>query len=164
MKFKISKTDQSKAILARGNVGADRWSEKHIGIPAAKTHEVSYADVFNVTEDDVYEYVMQIGWDERVVAQVKGPLPSGDDFNTPAPFYALLPKRDGLFPLGVDSMTWPERPRWTIYNFPSDRERVLHVIDDLFFHQSAFWGGPRRIQYLKEWDSNEDGSWTLRRR
>lgn len=165
MKYNVSKADQIKAILASGNGGADGWSEKHIGIPSANTFGVRYADVFNVTEQEVYDYVMQNGWDERVVANADWPLPSGDEYDA-APYfdYALLPERNGLFPLGVDSMTWPERPRWATYNFPTDKERTLHVIDNLMSKQVSFWGGPPRLRTAKEWDPSEDGSWTLRRK
>jgi hypothetical protein len=66
--WSLDEIAQIKAILAEYEAGYD-WMASKLGL-GQEPADLTYQDVFTVTDDDVFQYVQKHGWDKRFVREV----------------------------------------------------------------------------------------------
>lgn len=124
------KNSQIMAILRKDWVDwAGTWFER------VDLSSLTYSEVFNVTPEEVYAYVLQFGWDRDRVQEL-GILPAN-----PAP--------RTVFYLYPDSGQWVaassgDRGEWFKTYFNTLSEARMHVINALIHSQWSYWNGRNR--------------------
>lgn len=148
MKFTISKFEQIKAILLKGGIGYDGWSKRNLNIPSSEGEQYEFADIFNISEQDVYDFVKEHGWNYFVdqhqlikIAKYLDELPDPEHesrFESRFSSWLLLPKTEQGYHLATFG-SW-DRALWHEWYFNTEEERDRFIIHQLFKVQKSFWG------------------------
>ena len=131
MRFQLSKEVQCEGVLAYES-GA--WRKKFLDMDAARFEDYEFEDIFNITEDDVYEYVMQHGFDPRIVGRYEA-LPDPESKHST---WLLLPKTEQGYHLASFG-SW-DRELWNEWCFATEEARDRFIVHKRFELQKNFWG------------------------
>lgn len=142
MKFNVSKFEQIKAILLESGCGYDYWSERNLNIPSAETEKYEFADIFNITEQDVYDFVKEHDWnyfvDQHQITRIAEYLSELPNPESRFAKWLLLPKTEQGYHLATFG-SW-DRALWHEWYFNTEEERDRFIIHQLFKVQKSFWG------------------------
>lgn len=134
--------EQAKIILAPrwrfNNDVATKWASKVLKCPIHRVDDVKFDDLFDITEEDIYRFVLEHGWDEETVRTVEN-LPNPNEVGLE---WLILPKKDDRWTLARFGSF--DRNLWNKWDFASEEERTRFIIHDLFERERSRWG-PQQI-------------------
>jgi hypothetical protein len=132
--IKPPKVAQIQAILSESLIGYDNWVEKNL--PGFSRKTVQFDQVFDITEQEVFDHVMSHGWDERIVRYVDK-LPDPTDPSSMYYKYMILPPSDGRY--HVAHFGSFDRQLWLKWDFDNQESMRRWLIAELFKTQQSLW-------------------------
>ena len=103
---------------------------------ADQSNNFTFDEIFSISEDDVYKYVLKNGWDTRIVHffdRLPDPQRGEEMFYD----YIILPPENGRFQLAHFGSY--DRQLWLRWNFGTQEEMFKFIIHELFDSQRGFW-------------------------
>ena len=131
MKFQLSKEVQCEIVVC---YEFTEQLQVKSGLNFHRRKDYEFEDIFNITEDDVYEYVMQHGFDPRMVGRFDA-LP---DPESNYPEWILLPKTEEGYHLASFN-SW-DRNLWNEWCFATEEARDRFIVSELLRFEKNFWG------------------------
>ena len=125
---------QIRAILSDSQIGYDNWVEQYL--PRFDRSSVQFDEVFDVSAYEVFRYVVDNGWDARLVKHADV-LPNLNNPESMFYKYLILPPSNGHCYLAHFGNY--DRELWLKWEF-DDQETMMHwLIEELFKAQKKFW-------------------------